>query len=203
MRSASSGRSGLCRGSSQERRIALSTPSFHREDFVRFPFDRSNESTAKPGSDNARIAISGTSSTPRPGKPILPSCALAERLFRRRGRNPKDATTSLIAARNVIPDRTAHRRDRRHCSRQPAGRRRVSHSFRSARPTTPRLAHREPRRDHRAACEKRRARRSRRLGLPNLKRGNPSAARFRGRRAGPARHAFPAQLLVRRQGGIR
>ena len=56
------------------------------------------------------------------------TCALlsAERLFRRRGRNWRHATGWFIAALCAVPDRTPSRLDRRHCGREPAGRRRVT-----------------------------------------------------------------------------
>jgi len=45
--------------------------------------------------------------------------------FGRRARNLKYATVSFIAAFHPIPDRPPSRGDRRHCGRQPAGRRRI------------------------------------------------------------------------------
>jgi hypothetical protein len=62
---------------------------------------------------------------PRHASRAIASCRsalfFAERLFRWRGRNFRDATVAFIAARRTVPDRTPVGPDRRHCGRQPGG----------------------------------------------------------------------------------
>ena len=90
--------------------------------------------------------------------PSFKSQPLVERSFRRRGRGLRDA--KLRALLRKTPSRLRRRiaDDRRHRRRQPAGRRRISRSPLSRPVLPPRPARPEPHRDHRAACERRRAR---------------------------------------------
>jgi hypothetical protein len=56
-------------------------PNSHGEDSDRWRLDRGNESTARSGSDDARVAIFLAVSTRQPGRPIFPKRLFCGTIF--------------------------------------------------------------------------------------------------------------------------
>jgi hypothetical protein len=99
---------------------------FRREDFDRRDRDSGNKSTANARPDDGRVAIFAAPSTGLSHSTILPLRAVRGTIVPgRRGRIWRHATVKIIAALRTVPDRAPPGRDRRHCGRQPAVRRRV------------------------------------------------------------------------------